>query len=49
MLCLPLYVPQKCCCWCCSEVRVDNTSHEAFTVISLEVQDYPGAPLLLLG
>ena len=28
----------------CSEVRVDNSSHEAFTVISLEVQDYPGAP-----
>ena len=23
---------------------MDNTSHEAFTVISLEVQDYPGAP-----
>ena len=32
----------RCCCRC-SEVRVDNTSHEAFTVISLEVQDYPGA------
>ena len=25
-----------------SEVQVDNSSHEAFTVISLEVQDYPG-------
>ena len=28
-----------------SEVRVDNSSHEAFTVISLEVQDYPGGHL----
>lgn len=26
-----------------SEVEFDNTSHEAFTVITLEVQDYPGA------
>ena len=38
---------RRCCCRC-SEVRVDNTSHEFYTVISLEVQDYPGELLLSL-
>ena len=26
-----------------AELKVDNSSHEAFTIIRLTVQDYPGA------
>ena len=30
-----------------SEVVVDNTSHESFTVVTLEVKDYPGVVTIL--